>query len=75
LLRNGPPLARDGALALLDRGDQLVLAHSGDAGYTQLASQLAEFSHHHSGQPATATRRRAVVRRRRGVVGRALIRR
>jgi hypothetical protein len=78
LLGDGLPLARDGALALLDRGDQLILAHPRDAGDTQLAGQLTEFSHHHSGQPSTATRRCAVVgsrHRHPGLVGRVLIRR
>jgi hypothetical protein len=64
LLRGGTPLPRDGALALLDRGDQVILAHTGDVGDAHLTSELAQLSHHHSGQPGTATRRRPVIRRR-----------
>jgi hypothetical protein len=78
LLSDGTSLARDGPLPLLDRGDQLVLAQTGDAGNAQLTGQLAQFSHHHSGQPATATRHRSVVRRRHSrpsFVGWALVRR
>jgi hypothetical protein len=40
LLSDDPPLARNGALALLDRGDQLILAHFCDVGDAKLAGQL-----------------------------------
>jgi hypothetical protein len=41
LLGSGTPLPGHGALALLDRGDQIILTHTGDVGDAQLTSQLA----------------------------------
>ena len=49
-LRGGAP-AR---LALLDRGDEIALAHAGDVGDVQLPRQLAEFRQHHAGSPPLA---------------------
>jgi hypothetical protein len=78
LLSGRPPLPGDGTLALFDRGDQVILTHTGDVGDAHLASHLAQLRHHHSRQPGTATRRRPVARRRHSaasLVGWALVRR
>jgi hypothetical protein len=78
LLSGRTPLPGDGPLALLDRGDQVILTHTGDVGDAHLASHLAQLRHHHSRQSGTATRRRPVARRRRSaasLVGWALVRR
>jgi hypothetical protein len=78
LLSSGTPLPGHGALALLDRGDQIILTHTGDVGDAHLTSQLAQLRHHHSGQPRTAPWRRPVAGRRHStasLVGWALIRR
>jgi hypothetical protein len=64
LLSSGTPLPGHGALALLDRGDQVILTHTGDVGDAHLASQLAQLRHHHSRQPGTAPWRRPVAGRR-----------
>ena len=78
LLSGRTPLPGDGALTLLDRGDQVIFTHTGDVGDAHLASHLAQLRHHHSRQSGTATRRRPVARRRRSaasLVGWALVRR
>jgi len=78
LLSSRTPLPGDGALALLDRRDQVILTHTGDVGDAQLTSHLAQLHHHHSRQPGTAPRRRPVARRRgstASLVGWALVRR
>jgi hypothetical protein len=61
LLSGRTSLPRNGALALLDRGDQVIFTHAGDVGYAHLTSHLAQLRHHHSRQPGTATRRRPVA--------------
>jgi hypothetical protein len=60
LLHGGTPLPAGGALPVLDSGDQVVLAHTGNVGDAHLTGQLAQVGHHHSGQPATATHRSIV---------------
>jgi hypothetical protein len=78
LLSGRTSLTWNSALALFDRGDQVILTHTGDVGDAHLASHLAQLRHHHSRQPGTATRRRPVARRRHSVsslVGWALVRR
>lgn len=64
LLSSGTPLPGHGALALLDRGDQIILTHTGDVGDAHLTSQLTQLRHHHSSQPGTAPWRRPVAGRR-----------
>jgi hypothetical protein len=78
LLSSDTPLPGHGTLALLDRGDQIILTHTGDVGDAHLTSQLAQLRHHHSGQPGTAPWRRPVAGRRHStasLVGWALVRR
>ena len=68
---HGPRLARTGhpaLLLLLDRGDQLALAHAGRAGDAQRRGHALQLRQQHRGQTAartaTAGRARGLLRRR-----------
>jgi hypothetical protein len=51
------------ALPLLDRGDEITLAHAGSVGDAELTGELTQLGEHHAGEAAAAADRGAVVGR------------
>jgi hypothetical protein len=68
---DGPPVG-SGALPLLDRRDQITLAHTGGIGEAQPTGQFPQLGQHHARQPTSTTTDRAVLGGHAGRLGRTI---